>query len=378
MDICVLNFGCAADWKLSSSDPLTYEIRSCPGVQFISPILFPSIEGLMDAKPVRSGESTRGYIGNLLLLQTAGVAFKVDPEYVEQYKPKDVSRFASYLSGQAPPLIETATSLLSALRYFSKQADMSTGSDDLNFWEWLELDELPKPAQLATSKMKWSIKKSIAEVAVTRGHIEAACACDSRFRVPIYDTIFLDAIGAHAAHDYRKSILYSAIALESAAAMVLDEQYEATVKPSTGTKWRMIELPSGAGKTARKDPVWELLKKRESAKSLLHEWALYILGRSLLVDNEQLFQLAQRLRETRNKIAHQGEPPEPQAGQYLTLDQDGSSDALNCVNAVFTWLGVGSNYKLHEHGFVSLADTLEGESFGAERTGEPPNSLQEM
>jgi len=358
-DICVLNFGRDIYWKISPSDPLLYEIGSCPGVQFISPILFSSIEGLTDAKPVRSREPTRGYIGDLLLLQTAGVAFKVEPGYVEQYKPTDVSRFASFLSTQAPPLIETATSLLSALRYFSKQADMSTGGDDLNFWEWLETDELPTPAQSRTSSFKWSIAKSIAEVAATRADIEAACACDSQFRVPIYDTIFLDAIGAHAGHDYRKSILYSAIALESAAAMVLDEQYEGAVKPSTEQKWRMIELPIGSGKIARKDPVWELLKKREDANSLLHEGALYILGRSLLVDNQNLFQLVQRLRATRNKIAHHGEPPEPKADQYLTLDCEGSSDALNCVNSVLTWLGVGQNYKLHERGLISLSTTAQ-------------------
>ncbi len=332
----------------------------------------------MDAKPLRSGEPNRGYVGDLLLLQTEGVAFKVDPDYVEQFKPKDVSRLASYLSSQTPPLIETATSLLSALRYFSKQASMSTGGDDLRFWEWLELDELPTPAQLVKSKMKWSIAKSIVEVAATRVHLEAACACDSQFRVPIYDTIFLDAIGAHAAHDYRKSILYSAIALESATAMVLDEQYEDTVKTSSGTKWRMIEIPAGAAKTARKDPIWESLRRREDANSLLHEGALYILGRSLLVDDQQLFQLAQRLRATRNKIAHHGETPEPQANQYLPLDSEGSSDALNCVNAVFTWLGVGHDYKLYEHGFVSLANTLEGEGVGAEPTGKPPDSMQEM
>jgi len=102
------------------------------------------------------------------------------------------------------------------------------------------------------------------------------------------------------------------------------------------------------------------------ANSLLHEGALYILGRSLLVDDQQLFQLAKRLRATRNKIAHHGEPPEPQANQHLQLDSEGSSDALNCVNAVFTWLGVGHDYKLFEHGFVSLADTMEDEGVGAE------------
>ena len=356
-----MNFGSAVYWKVSLTDPLLYEIRSTPGVQFISPLLFPSIESLMDAKPVRSDMSIGGYVGNLYLLETVGIAFKVENDFVEQYKPKDVSRFASYLSSQTPPLIEVATSVLTALRHFSKQADMCTGGDDLSFWEWLELDELPKPAQPKPDKIRRAVAKSIIEGAVTRTHIEAACNCDSQFRVPIYDTIFLDAIAAHAAHDYRKSILYSAIALESAAAIVLDEQYETAVKPSNMKDWRVIEFPIGAGKIARKDPIWELLKKREDANSLLHESALYVLGRSLLVDNVNLFQLVQRLRATRNKIVHQGEPPETSADQYLTLDREGSSDAINCVNAVFSWLGVGQDYKLHESGMVSLSNSAEAE-----------------
>jgi hypothetical protein len=360
MEICVLIFGGSTYWKLSPTDPLFYEIRSIPGVQLISPILFPSIEGLMDAKPVRSRKPTSGYVGDLYLFETVGIAFKVDPNCIGRYKPKDVSRFASYRSGQAPPLIEIATSLLGALRHFSKQADMCAGGDDLNFWEWLELEELPPPAHSEPSSMKWSVPQLTADRAVTRAHIEAWCAGVLDLKVPIFDTLFLDAICAHAAHDYRKSILYSAIALESAVAMVLDEQYETKVKPSAATDWRVIELPIAGGNTARKDPIWELLKKREDANYLLHEGALYILRKSLLVENEGLFQLVQRLRATRNKIVHHGEPPEPNTDQYLTIDMEGSSDALNCANAVFRWLGVGQDYKLHGGGFVSLSNVTEG------------------
>jgi len=60
---------------------------------------------------------------------------------------------------------------------------------------------------------------------------------------------------------------------------------------------------------------------------------------------------------TRNKIVHQGEPPETTSNEYLPIDRDGSSDALNCANAVLEWLGVGNEYKLQESGFVALSDT---------------------
>jgi hypothetical protein len=366
MEICVLIFGDSTYWKLSPADPLLYDIRSIPGVQFISPILFPSIEGLMDAKPVRSGKPTGGYVGDLYLFETAGIAFKVDPDASGRYRPKDVSRFASYTSGQAPPLIEIATSLLSSLRHFSKQADMSVGGDDLNFWEWLELEEFPSPEHAEPSSMKWAVPQLTVDRAVTRAHIEASCAVGLDLKVPIFDTLFLDAISAHAAHDYRKSILYSAIALEAAVAMVLNERYETKVKPSAAADWRVIELPIAGGKVARKDPIWDLLKKREDANSLLHEGALYILGRSLLVENQDLFQRVQRLRATRNKIVHLGELPESRADQYLSIDRDGSSDALNCFNEVFEWLGIGQGYKLRGHRFVSLSNTVDDQGANAD------------
>jgi hypothetical protein len=326
-------------------------------VQFISPLLFGEIEKHMDAKPVRSEEPRDGFVDDLSIFETEGIAFKVDEGFVERYKPRDVSRFASYFSQDAPPLFDAATTLISALRHFSMQTDLSTSGDDLNFWEWLVLDDLPTPKRHEPSRWRRAIARSIIATAITREQIEAACACGPQFRAPIYDGVFLDAVRAHSAHDYRASILYSAIAIESAAALVLDEHFETAIKPSGATEWRVISRPIGGGKAVRKDPIWELLRRREDANSLLHEGALYVLGKSLMVEDEALFQRVQCVRATRNKIVHEGEPPDSPSNQYLPIDTSGSSDALNCVDAVFRWLGIGRNYCLHEHGLVELSGT---------------------
>jgi hypothetical protein len=230
------------------------------------------------------------------------------------------------------------------------------GGDDVNLWEWLNPQVLPTFAPSASNSIRRAFAKSIVETAVTKAHIEGACSTSSGFSAPVFDTLLLDAIGAHAAHDYRKSILYSAMALETAAAIVLDEQYENHVKSANSTAWRVVEFPQAGGKVTRKDPIWYVLRKREDANALLHEGALYILGRSLLADNESLYQLMERLTATRNKIVHRGEPPEPYSNQYLSIDNHGSSDALNCANEVLKWLGVGNEYKLHESGFVELSN----------------------
>ena len=75
-----------------------------------------------------------------------------------------------------------------------------------------------------------------------------------------------------------------------------------------------------------------------------------------MLENDPLYQFMERLRSTRNKIVHLGEPPEQNSSQYLSIDQQGSSDALNCANEVLKWLGVGNEYKLHESGMVEVSN----------------------
>jgi hypothetical protein len=223
------------------------------------------------------------------------------------------------------------------------------------------LDDLPTVKRREKSGWSRAVAKSIVATAITLEQIEAACTYGPGFRAPIYDGVFLDAVGSHAAHDYRASILYSAIALEAVTALVLDQYFETSIKPHEAKEWRVISRSIGGGKAVRKDPIWELLRKREDANSLLHEGALYVLGKSLLVEDEALFQRVQCLRATRNKIVHEGEPPESPSNQYLSLDIRGSSDALNCVDAVFRWLGVGYDYGLYERGLVELSQSVTGE-----------------
>jgi hypothetical protein len=325
-------------------------------VQLVTPLLFPEIENLMDAKRADKGDlNSESYIGPLCLIETDGIVLAIDDAHVSLYKPQDVARFACFRS-DSPPLANALTPLLNALRHFSKQADLPTSTDDINIWEWLCPTELPARVVPVPCKPRRAIAKFIVETAITRRHIESACGCSPEFRVPIFDTLLLDAISAHASHDYRKSILYSAIAVESATSIVLENRFENQVKLSNSQNWRVIEIPQSEGKTIRKDPIWSILREREDANVLLHEGALYILGRSLMLENNPLYQFTKRLRSTRNKIVHLGEPPEQNSNLYFSIDQEGSSDALNCANEVLNWLGVGNEYKLHESGMVEVSN----------------------
>lgn len=154
MELCVLKFGPRIHWRVSPSDPLLYDIHSYPGVQLVSPLLFPSIEGLMDAKRADAeGFIAESYIGLLCLIETDGIAFAIDDAYVAQYKPNDIARFACFRS-DAPPLATVLTPLLNALRHFSKQADLPTSPDDVDIWEWLCPPELPARGVPVPSKLR--------------------------------------------------------------------------------------------------------------------------------------------------------------------------------------------------------------------------------
>lgn len=357
MEIGLLQFANETFWKLSPTNPPSFKIKAHPGVELISPLLYPSLDCRLNSRATNSSRGIFGCVGGLCLVRSREVAFRIDESHLSIYLPQSGGLPSGRLA-EAIPLVGVATSLLYALRHFSKQAGMSAGGDAIIAFVSSKIGDLPAFAPLTEFTGKSMVNKSIFDNAITRGHIELACACDVGFRAPVYDTLFLDAISAHAASDYRKSILYSAMAMETAAATLLDEHYESKVRQSDDAAWRTITLPQSGGEVVRKDPIWEFIRRGDNFGLLLHEAPLYLLRRSLLVENEPLFQKAKRLRATRNKIVHEGEPPETGTDQYLTIDHDGSSDALNCAKEVLGWIGIAEEYKLPGfRGMVELSST---------------------
>ena len=124
--------------------------------------------------------------------------------------------------------------------------------------------------------------------------------------------------------DYRTSILYAAISIEAAAATLLDEEYERLIAAvPTPSAVRVIDLPQAGGAHRRIDPVYaHLTRGGGQFRTLLHELPLYIFGRSLMVQNQALYDGALRLYTTRNAIAHRGEPDDEH--RALSLDRAGS------------------------------------------------------
>ena len=355
MRIVLMGFGGETFWKLRPTDPSLYEIPAHAGVQFISPLLFPLLEGATAAKRRSADSHYFGFVDDLCLVRTWGIAFEIDENYAAKYWFPEGDGHPRSLP-EAPPIVEIAVHLLTTLRYFSKQAGIRTADVVSMHAVPVKADDLAALEPPTKTGNESLVAKRLVDTAIARVDIESACRCDPQFRAPMFDTLFLDAISAHTECDYRKSILYSAMAVEIAAATVLDERYDSEVRQSKFAAHRTIVLPQAGGQTTQKDPIWDLLRHRSDFSSILfHEAVLYLLGRSLLAENEPLFQEVTRLRATRNKIVHQGEPPSTGTSQYLTIDRDGSTIALRCAKAVLAWLGIAEEYKLPELGFLRVA-----------------------
>jgi len=113
------------------------------------------------------------------------------------------------------------------------------------------------------------------EAALTLEKIQEFANLPRGFSVPVYSDLLLDAIEALALSDFKKSVLYAAIAVETMAATVLDEEYERQLETSLCARragWFITAAyrPSVRG--------FESIKAKSQAPprraSALHPWAL--------------------------------------------------------------------------------------------------------
>ena len=185
--------------------------------------------------------------------------------------------------------------------------------------------------------------------------------------VPMYAEILFDAIDADAVGDHRKAILYSAIAVESMAATRIDEMHELAWRDSDAGL-RRVAIRTGTGDSVEKDPVFDRLRKdsERNFRLLLHELPLYILRRSLLLEDDHLHRDLMTLRSTRNDLVHSG-TVEPHA--RLPVDRHGAKQALDSAIRAYEWFGASGRYvTIHGHEMeVAKSCTVRGSTQAAGR-----------
>jgi hypothetical protein len=232
--------------------------------------------------------------------------------------------------------LEEAPRLLAALRYLSHQQTIPRTISAASFQ-----DISPFSVEQAPAVPSIFTRDYFVRCAVTTDHLDALARLPADFSVLVHVDVLLDALEAHVEADFRKAILYAAIAIESHALYVLEKAHSDALSKRSAIH-RVAEIPVGDGKTAIKDPIYDVLAGGENFGRLLHERPLYLMGRSLLLEDQGSYRRARALYATRNKLAHRGSTPEDE--NHLPISSEGARQGLDTAIEVFRWLGDAGPY----------------------------------
>lgn len=339
MNLITLRLTGSVFWSISREDPAVTALRSMYGWSLINPLLYSMIDpsSTNHGNPHFTTDSM--LVGEKTILSDSRLIFVV---------PDNFDSDAANMKTISDDVVD----LMSRLRFFSQQVKIArvSGIAVMTQSELTELPTLVFPRARADSF--GSIQRYIVDSAVTMQHLEGADTLPSALSVPVYQTLLLDAILALIDQDYRRALLYAAMSVETVAATKLDEAYEAALSEANDPTLRIVPLKQGK-EMVNKDPVYEFLKSKTAFHLLLHERSLYVLGKSLKIEDEPLFQEANKLYRTRNKIAHRGGPPVGESNSsYFSIEDSSVRTAIDCAIHVFSWFGETKKYLVPRTGFV--------------------------
>lgn len=341
MVIAHLEFDGRFSWRLDKADPSLFSIPSLQDWKLLSPLLYGDL-----AEPQLS--SFMEYAVGRYLGHSSCVIFVRDGSMSDSSGGED---------GETERLTHSVSDLLVRLRHLTGQASLPKAENIA----CLGLDEIESIPQLnfpETVPAKFKMQEYLFRVSITAKHFDQAAQLGTTFDPPTYEVLFLDAVSAHRTGDHRTSVLYSAMSMEVAFGAVIETAYEKILNGPPDDRFRVLPLRSAGGATQSKDPIYTRLRDRNDFAIKMHELSLYVLRKSLLAENETLFQNAKRLYKTRNSIVHAGKVDDSNEIPPFPLDRRGSYDALRTAKEAMSWLGVCPNAVLPTTGFVSIPALL--------------------
>ena len=329
MDVEVVQLSGTLRWCLQKEDPALIELQHPSGWSVINPLV------------------------NVLRVDSRPFPILLSPTVL--LLTTDVMSLRIPQGEHGLQIVDEITNLLQRLRNVSKQAAIPRSATGLFLTDMPDVPSISFPKVPA---MRGFVRRDLYDTAITVAAIEATGHLAPTFQVPVYDTLLLDAIEAAESQDYRRSILYAAVAVETMANVKLEEEHRRLMTdPSKAARVRSVELATaGSEEKVPEDPVFEYLSSRRAFRLRLHQMAAYVLGRSMLTENPTLYQDALRLYATRNQIVHQGAVVE--GPNVLTIDRDGMIRALKCAVKLFEWFGVTDKYTLPSGKFVDVDELL--------------------
>jgi len=304
-------------WNVRPGDPPLLPLATLHGCKLVNPLLFTGAHDRPQIIPL-TAECCHVLSNRLALVVPRG-------------------------RGSAEAISAAASAFLRTLRIVSKQATLATEFFGVQMAQVAALPELRFPGAPATKGYLRGTYR--VETAATLALVERIEQTDTASETPVCHEILLDALRACETRNEREAIVYAALAVETLVRSVLDAEYRkvlAAASPpahlNVGSP-NVVPLAKGRRASVRTDPVYEALVKDASLPRLLHEAPLYLLRRSLLAENAELYRRAAALERTRNRVSH-GRADDVEEGDLFALDHEGALRGLAVALEVFDWFGI--------------------------------------
>ena len=319
-------------WVLERDSPPVFPIAHRPGVEFINPLALPSV---VDIK----GELRAGFFGgprdrpaaaavgtNLFCLRVPEMDFESEEpgESMDEYYYGLVPELARRIRWCARnPLSPTRPSGGGGRLYNTdKVSDVA-----------LSIPDILSTGYIGGVQRGW---------VNTQEAIEEAISLPAEWEMPIYGWLMLDAIEAWHAQDWKKAVLLAALSVETAAKSAIELEHARLMglEPPPERLCVVEQHCSSSGSLERRDPVFKMLTeaaKTSTLKKHLHEISLYVLRRSLLQDDQKLYEAVLGLNAARNEITHKG-GREYDLADFFTHFRKVQRH-LEAANALHRWLG---------------------------------------
>ena len=338
-----IDLGRPATWKLTPQDPYPLHLKSLPHCSMLSPSVHSQIVPSRDYRS--NAPRLLGITDTYAVILSQYIIFQFATiDALKSCVPPEASDKMSYFLTDFLPSM--SSDFVGKLRYITKQARLPTqpGYGLIGRKDEPVIPTFPS----ASNKQAESVSAYDLDTAITAHSLRSTDELPSTDGIPIHSSLILDAIQAFLEHDFRRTLLYSAISMETYCATALQDSYLQSLNAtSPPPHLRISSFARPKGHTRSKDPIFAHLAEKSKTEFalLLHEIPLYLTRRSLLLDNEHLYQRARRLYTTRNRIVHRGVVTEEDTGLFAFTVSD-ASIGLQTALDVCRWFGMSEPYPL--------------------------------
>lgn len=298
-------------WNVRPGDPAMLPLATLHGCKLVNPLLFTGAHDRPQIIPL-TAECCHVLSNRLSLVVPRGKA--------------------------GPDAIAASTqSFLRTLRIVSKQATLPTEFFGVQVAKVTALPDLRFPGAPATKGFLRGTYR--VETAATMTLIERIEQADVASDTPVCHEILLDALRACETRNQREAIVYAALAVETLTRSVLNSEYRKVLAAASPPSHLNIVSSKAGRSSVRADPVYDVLTKDNTLGRLLHEAPLYLMRRSLLQDNAELYRRAVALDHMRNRLSH-GRTDDVKDDDLFALDHEGALRSLGVALEVFDWFGI--------------------------------------